>query len=78
MARFSVQTTRARGFTEPDGRKQIAFRLTAPMFEELKSRAVKECRSIQDQMLNYIELGLQVDRDCEEDEPFVPSNRTQP
>lgn len=50
-------------------RKQIVVRMADATFLELKSRAAKEGCSMQQKMLDYIKVGLEVDRDWDIDEP---------
>jgi hypothetical protein len=50
-------------------RKQIAVRMPEQLFAELKMQAIKEKTSIQKKLLDYIEVGIQVDRDWDIDEP---------
>lgn len=62
-------TLDAQGFIVGGGKRQIAGRVSQPMYDELKMRAIQEGRSIQSQIADYIHVGLEVDRDWDEDEP---------
>lgn len=49
--------------------KQIAVRMPEALFAQLKMQASKEKTSIQKKLLDYIAVGIQVDRDWNIDEP---------
>jgi hypothetical protein len=51
------------------GLKQIAVRMPMALFAQLKMQAIKEKTSIQKKLMDYIDVGLQVDRDWDIDEP---------
>lgn len=51
------------------GKKQIAVRMPAGIFQVLKAQAIKENRPMQHKILDYITVGLEVDRDWDIDEP---------
>jgi hypothetical protein len=53
----------------PRSLKQIAVRMPEELFSQLKMQAIKEKVSIQKKMMDYISVGLQVDRDWDIDEP---------
>ncbi len=70
MAKYAtVSTTRAWGHTTPYGLKQIAVRISVTIFDKLKARALKENSSMNAKIADYIEVGLAVDEDWDEDEP---------
>lgn len=60
-------TRNAKGYQEPNGNVQIAVRLPRATFEEMKRLAVKDGVSIAAKLRDYIEVGVQVDIDMEED-----------
>lgn len=62
-----VKTTEAMGFCNARGRCKIAVHMPHAMFDALKHRAIKEGRSISAQIRDYIEVGLEVDRDFDDD-----------
>lgn len=70
MARVAgVSTTLSWGHTTYKGLKQIAVRMPEKMFLELKARAIKENKSMQAKLLEYINCGLEVDKDWDNDVP---------
>lgn len=71
MARnfITCATEFAWGYTTPNGDKQIAVRMPAGDYAELKARAVRERRSMNAVLLDYVQTGLAVDRDWDEDVP---------
>jgi hypothetical protein len=60
-------TRNARGYEEPNGQVQIAVRIPKALFDEMKSFAVKSNTSIAARIRDYIQVGVEVDRDMEED-----------
>jgi hypothetical protein len=62
-------TKTALGYSVSGGLKQIAVRMPEALFAQLKIQAIREKTSIQKKLLDYIEVGLQVDRDWDIDEP---------
>jgi hypothetical protein len=72
------RTLVAVGFTTEKGHKQVCIHLEPSMFEELKMRAIKNCRSIRSQIRDYIEMGLSVDCEMEADaatDPLIAEQR---
>lgn len=65
----SELTRNAKGYDASDGIKQIAVRMPRTIFDELRKRAVIENRSIQQKIMDYISVGLDVDREWDIDEP---------
>jgi hypothetical protein len=57
------------GHSIPGALKQIAVRMPEALFDQLKMQAIKEKTSLQKKLLDYIDVGLQVDRDWDIDEP---------
>lgn len=74
------RTLGAVGFTTEKGRKQLVIHVEPEMFVELKAQAIKQSRSIRAQIRDYIEMGLAVDRDMEDDArpdvPIMPRKQT--
>ncbi len=71
MARDSItwKTELACGYTSHSGLKQIVVRLDPARFAELKARAIKERVSMNTKLVQYVEVGLAVDDEWDEDEP---------
>jgi hypothetical protein len=66
----AIRTTRAaHGHSTKCGHKQIAVRMPEVIFHALKAQAIKENRPMQYKILDYITVGLEVDRDWDIDEP---------
>jgi len=66
--RITTATVGALGHTTYGGLKQIAVRIPETMWNELKARAIKENCSMHKKLVDYIECGLEVDRDWDESE----------
>lgn len=58
--RAGVSTKLAFGHPCPGGRRQLAVRVPSETFLELRDRAVKENRSMQSILLQYVKAGLKV------------------
>lgn len=65
----SVATVGAWGHTTHGGKKQIAVRLPEPLWSRLKMRAIKDGCSMAFKIEQYVEVGICVDDDWDEDEP---------
>lgn len=66
---FGILTVHSWGHTTEGGRKQLAIRMSPELFARLKARAIKEEKSMQKKLVEYLEVGLIVDDDWDEDEP---------
>lgn len=62
-----ASTKHAKGYQEPNGEVQIAVRIPRALFEEMKQFALKADTSIAARIRDYIQVGVDVDRDIEED-----------
>lgn len=59
----TVGTRGAWGHSTKQGQKQIAVRMSAVTFNALKAQAIKDNCPMQHKILDYITVGLEVDRD---------------
>lgn len=60
-------TQNAKGYRDEGGKVQIAVRISPALFTELKRFAVKEKVSLATKIRDYIQVGIEVDCDMEED-----------
>lgn len=60
-------TQDAKGYQDENGQIQIAVRIPQPLFIEMKRLAVKEKISLAAKIRDYIQVGVEVDRDMEDD-----------
>lgn len=60
-------TQNAKGYQDENGQIQIAVRIPQALFAEMKRFALKENVSLAAKIRDYIEVGVQVDQDIEED-----------
>lgn len=66
---FHASTSLSHGYSVPHGGKQIAIRMKTETFEKLKARAIKEKKSMNAKLVEYLETGLDVDDEWDLDEP---------
>lgn len=63
----SAATRNAKGYEEPNGQVQIAVRIPKALFDEMKRFAIKDRVSIAVRIRDYIQVGVEVDRDMKEE-----------
>lgn len=68
---ITVRTIAAWGYRTPGhtNLRQIVVRLSDEIFQDLKARAIKENTSMQEKLRDYVQVGLEVDRDWDAEEP---------
>lgn len=66
-------TQNAKGYQDECGKVQIAVRIPPALFAEMKRFAVKEKVSLAAKIRDYIQVGVEVDHDMEDDAALPPS-----